>query len=106
VILGVLQARMSSSRLPGKVLRPLAGAPMILRIVERISRSQELDGLVVVTSTDPSDDALVDVLAAAGVAVRRGSLDDVLSGSSRSSKNTNRASWCASPATTRSSTPM
>jgi spore coat polysaccharide biosynthesis protein SpsF len=79
VILGVLQARMSSSRLPGKVLRPLAGAPMILRIVERISRSRELDGLVVVTSTDPSDDALVDVLAAAGVAVRRGSLDDVLS---------------------------
>jgi len=79
MILGVLQARMSSSRLPGKVLRPLAGKPMILRIVERIARSEELDDLVVVTSVDPSDDPLVEVLSAAGVTVRRGSLRDVFS---------------------------
>ena len=79
MILGVLQARMSSSRLPGKVLRPLAGAPMILRIVERVTRSRELDEFVVVTSTDATDDPLVDVLVDAGIAVRRGSLDDVLS---------------------------
>jgi spore coat polysaccharide biosynthesis protein SpsF len=76
---GVLQARMSSSRLPGKVLRPLHGRPMILRITERIARSQELDDLVVVTSVDPSDDPLVDVLSEAGVTVRRGSLTDVFS---------------------------
>ncbi|MBX3193971.1 MAG: glycosyltransferase family protein [Microbacteriaceae bacterium] len=79
MIVGVLQARMSSSRLPGKVLAPLAGQPMILRIVERIRRSRELDDLVVVTSTDPSDDPLVHVLEGAGVTVRRGSLTDVLS---------------------------
>jgi spore coat polysaccharide biosynthesis protein SpsF len=79
VIVGVLQARVSSSRLPGKVLRPLLGEPMILRIVERISRSRELDELVVVTSTDPSDDPLVDVLTTAGTTVRRGSLTDVFS---------------------------
>lgn len=79
MILGVLQARMSSTRLPGKVLRPLLGEPMILRIVERIRRSKELDDLVVVTSTDPSDDPLVEVLEDAGVMVRRGSLEDVLS---------------------------
>jgi spore coat polysaccharide biosynthesis protein SpsF len=79
VIVGVLQARMSSSRLPGKSLAPLAGQPMILRIVERIRRSQELDDLIIATSTDPSDDPLVHVLEGAGVTVRRGSLTDVLS---------------------------
>jgi len=52
---------------------------MILRIVERIARSRELDDLVVATSTDLSDDALADVLSGAGVTVRRGSLSDVLS---------------------------
>lgn len=79
MIVGVLQARMSSTRLPGKVLAPLAGEPMILRIVERIRRSRELDQLIVVTSVDPSDDPLVRVLDDAEVEVRRGSLTDVFS---------------------------
>jgi spore coat polysaccharide biosynthesis protein SpsF len=79
MIVGVLQARMSSTRLPGKVLAPLAGEPMILRIIERIRRSRELDHLIVVTSVDPSDDPLVRVLENAGVTVRRGSLTDVFS---------------------------
>jgi spore coat polysaccharide biosynthesis protein SpsF len=79
MIVGVLQARMSSTRLPGKVLKPLAGEPMILRIVERIRRSRELDQLIVATSVDPSDDPLVRVLGDAGVTVRRGSLADVFS---------------------------
>lgn len=76
--LAVLQARTSSTRLPGKVLRSLSGTPMILRIVDRVRRASMLDELVVATSTDPSDDALVDVLEGAGVLVRRGPLDDVL----------------------------
>lgn len=78
MILGILQARTSSTRLPGKVLQPLQGAPMIVRELERVRRAEMLDGLVVATSTDPSDDELADVVAAAGVDVRRGSLDDVL----------------------------
>lgn len=76
--LGVLQARMSSSRLPGKVLAPVLGKPMIARIVDRISGSAAIDTLVVVTSTDPSDDPLVDALGEHGVLVRRGPLADVL----------------------------
>ncbi len=52
---------------------------MILRTVERIRRSRELDTVIVVTSTDPTDDPLAEVLDAAGVEVRRGSLDDVFS---------------------------
>lgn len=78
MILAILQARTSSSRLPGKVLLPLAGAPMILRQIERVRRSRRIDRLVVATSDDVSDDELARTLAAAGVAVHRGPLDDVL----------------------------
>ena len=78
MILAILQARMSSTRLPGKALRPLAGAPMILRQVERVSRSVRIDRLVVATSEDRSDNVLADVLDGGGVEVFRGSLEDVL----------------------------
>jgi spore coat polysaccharide biosynthesis protein SpsF len=76
--LGILQARTSSSRLPGKVLLPVLGQPMILLQIERLKRAKRLDALVLATSTDPSDDALADVAASSGVGVHRGSLDDVL----------------------------
>jgi spore coat polysaccharide biosynthesis protein SpsF len=78
VILAILQARTSSSRLPRKALLPLAGAPMIVRQIERVRRARRIDRLVVATSDDASDDALAHTLAAAGVAVHRGPLDDVL----------------------------
>lgn len=76
--LAILQARMSSSRLPGKVLKPLAGAPMVLRQVERLRRARSIDQLVVATSVEASDDPLAQALQDAGVAVHRGPLDDVL----------------------------
>jgi spore coat polysaccharide biosynthesis protein SpsF len=79
MILGVLQARVSSSRLPGKVLKPILGQPMILRQIERLRRCKRMDQLVVATSTDPSDDPLVRMCEDSGVAVYRGSLLDVLS---------------------------
>ena len=78
MILAVLQARTSSSRLPGKVLLPLAGAPMILRQIERVRRAARIDRLVLATSDDSSDDALARTLSGAGVAVHRGPLNDVL----------------------------
>ena len=77
-IVGVLQARMSSTRLPGKVLEPILDVPMIGRQVERLQRATGMDGLVVATSMDPGDDALADYVATLGVPVVRGSLDDVL----------------------------
>lgn len=61
------------------MLKPLQGVPMILRQIERVERSFELDALVVATSRDKSDDELVRVLERNGVTVRRGSLEDVLS---------------------------
>lgn len=78
MILAVLQARMSSSRFPGKVLKPLLGEPMLFRQIERIRRCRNIDGLVVATSTDVSDDPLADACAARGVNLARGSLGDVL----------------------------
>jgi spore coat polysaccharide biosynthesis protein SpsF len=77
MILGILQARMSSNRLPGKVLKDVHGAPMIVRQLERLALSARLDGLVVATSTDPTDDVLVEALRDHAVEVRRGSLGDV-----------------------------
>jgi len=76
--LAILQARMSSTRLPGKVLMPLAGRPMILRQIERLSRCRQLSRVIVATSTDPTDDPLHANLASEGVDVYRGPLQDVL----------------------------
>lgn len=69
---------MSSTRLPGKVLLPLAGRPMLERQIERLQRAQRLDRLIVATTVDPSDDAIASVCAELGVASFRGSRNDVL----------------------------
>lgn len=76
--IAVVQARMSSRRLPGKVLQPLQGAPMIVRQLERVRRAQRLDEVVVATSTDVSDDVIADVVGTLGIRSLRGPLDDVL----------------------------
>jgi glutamate-1-semialdehyde 2,1-aminomutase len=76
--LAIIQARTSSSRLPGKVLLPLLGVPLILFQLERLRRCNRIDRLVLATSSDPSDDDLADQVAQAGVTVFRGDLNDVL----------------------------
>ncbi|HEV2145982.1 MAG TPA: aminotransferase class III-fold pyridoxal phosphate-dependent enzyme [Longimicrobiaceae bacterium] len=74
----VIQARTSSSRLPGKVLAPVGGVTMLERLVRQLRGARTLDQVVVATSDHPSDDALAAHLQAAGVPVHRGDLDDVL----------------------------
>lgn len=73
--LAVVQARMSSSRLPGKVLADVGGEPMLALLLKRLARASRVSGVVVATSEEPSDDPIAD---AAGVPVFRGPLDDVL----------------------------
>ena len=76
--LAILQARTSSQRLPGKVLRDVLGRPMLARQVERVRRAKRLDALVVATSDEPADDAIAALCASIGVGCFRGPLDDVL----------------------------
>lgn len=74
----IIQARMASSRLPGKVLMDLAGTPMLGRVVERTRRARSSDNVVVATTDEPSDDPIVDYCQASRIDVVRGSHFDVL----------------------------
>jgi len=78
-VVAILQARMSSSRLPGKVLTPLLGKPMLQLQCERIARSKLIDKLVIATSDDSSDDAIKAFCDAQQISCFRGALEDVLS---------------------------
>ena len=78
MILGILQARTSSTRFAGKVLRPLLGRPMIARQLERLSRCRCLDQLVVATSVRADDDAIAALCADLAIDCQRGPAEDVL----------------------------
>ncbi len=77
-IVGIIQARTGSSRLPKKTLADLAGAPFLARVIERMRHAETLDALVLATTAEPSDDPLAELAASLGVAVYRGAVDDVL----------------------------
>jgi spore coat polysaccharide biosynthesis protein SpsF len=77
-VLAILQARVSSSRLPGKVLKPILGRAMLLHQLDRVRRAHSIDELVIATSTESSDDAIETMCAAEGIRCFRGSLNDVL----------------------------
>jgi len=74
----VVQARMTSTRLPGKVLLPIASRPMLAYQLERLRRVQRAARTVVATTTNVADDPIVSVAAACGVACTRGPELDVL----------------------------
>ncbi|MNK65816.1 3-deoxy-manno-octulosonate cytidylyltransferase [compost metagenome] len=77
-VVTILQARMGSERLPGKSLRLMAGKPMVLWCLERLTMMRRSDALIVATSVLPLDDPLADALQARGYRVFRGSESDVL----------------------------
>lgn len=74
----VIQARMSSTRLAGKVLADLNGKPMLARQLERLALSKRAKGVLLATSTEASDDPIAEFCRTQGVAHYRGRLDDVL----------------------------
>lgn len=77
-VVASIEARMGSSRLPGKVLVDINGKPSLSRLVARLRACRKVDDIVVATSTDSRDDAIAAWAKTEGVAVFRGSEDDVL----------------------------
>jgi len=77
-VVATIEARMGSSRLPGKVLLEAVGRPLLSLMIERVRRARYVDEIVVATSTAGRDDAIVELCAREGIAAFRGSEDDVL----------------------------
>ncbi|HVZ64214.1 MAG TPA: glycosyltransferase family protein [Opitutaceae bacterium] len=78
LIAAIIQARMGSSRLPGKSLCPIGGQPLLGHIIDRLKACRLLDKVVVATTTAPEDDALAAYAAGKSAGVFRGGRDDVL----------------------------
>lgn len=78
-IVATIEVRMTSTRLPGKVMLPLAGKPSTERLVERIKRSKYIDEIVLATTVNEADQPLVDLARKMGIKYFRGSEFDVLS---------------------------
>ncbi len=74
----IVEARFRSSRLPGKVLMPILGKPMLARMIDRVTRARTLDAIVIACPDGPDDDAIEEVAYETGVLCFRGSEDDVL----------------------------
>lgn len=74
----IIQARVGSTRLPGKILKPILGVPMLGLMLDRVKRAKRPDVIIVVTTERPEDDATVRLAKECEVRVFRGSEQDVL----------------------------
>jgi len=77
-IVASVEARMHSSRLPGKVLKDICGKPVLWHIVERLKRAERVQDIVIATTVNPKDDQIVEFADKLGVKIFRGSEEDVL----------------------------
>ncbi len=77
-VLVVIQARMASRRLPGKVLAPIGGEPLLVNLIRYVRRARHGSNLVVATTIRGDDDAIAQCAERAGVPVYRGAVDDVV----------------------------
>jgi spore coat polysaccharide biosynthesis protein SpsF len=77
-VVAIVQARMGSTRLPGKVLKPVAGKPLLWHVLYRLTRCKALDWIVVATSDNPRDDAIEAFCRNEKIDVVRGPEDNVL----------------------------
>lgn len=78
MILGIIQARMGSTRLPGKVLKEVEGKPLLQHMIERVRRSKLVNEFVVATSSKEKDTEIEDLCSKLNIHCFRGSEDDVL----------------------------
>ena len=86
LVAAVVQARMTSSRLPGKILLPLAGKPMLYRMLERVKRITGVNRVVLALAEGRADDAVIDAVAGLDVLVVRGSEQDVLARTAKAAR--------------------
>jgi len=77
-VVAVVEARMTSSRLPGKVLLPAGGKPLLQILCERLKQVERLDEIIIATTVNSTDDPIVELAGKIGVSVFRGSEEDVL----------------------------
>jgi spore coat polysaccharide biosynthesis protein SpsF len=77
-VVAIVEARMASTRLPGKVLMPAAGKPMLAHLVARLRAAPSIDQIVIATTTSPGDEVIERFAADAGVGCFRGSPEDVM----------------------------
>ena len=77
-IVAIIQARMTSTRLPGKVLLDIAGFPMLYHVIKRVSSAKMIDQIVVATTDDPADDPIEEFCNSNNVLCFRGHTFDVL----------------------------
>ena len=77
-VLAIVQARMASSRLPGKVMADIEGEPMLGRVVDRARRAKCLDEIIVAATTDPGDSEIVQFCERREITVFKGHPSDVL----------------------------
>jgi len=78
-VISIIQAHMSSTRLPGKVMKDIMGMPALYRMIERVRQSKLVDDIVIATSTKECDDVIIEACEKWGVKTFRGSDSDVLS---------------------------
>ena len=78
MIVAFIQARSDSTRLPGKVLKPILGKPMIIHMLQRVSKSKKIDKLLLLTSNQKNDDELAETVKKYGFEVFRGDKENVL----------------------------
>lgn len=89
-IVGLVQARMGSSRLPGKVMKPLAATPLIGHIFERLRATAGIDDVVLATTADPRNDPMVEYAQGQNVAIwRQDGEDDIVGRLAGAARHTN-----------------
>jgi len=78
MIVAIVQARMGSTRLPGKVMMEISGKPMLWHVVDRARQAKRINQVVVATTTNPEDEKIIKLALEMGVKGYAGSQDDVL----------------------------
>ena len=78
-IVAIVQARMGSNRLPGKVLKDISGKPMLWHVTERIRHCKNVNSIIVATTNNKEDSIIANLAVKWGINIFRGNEDDVLS---------------------------